>query len=99
MAEGESIRKTRGPTRLKDVMISDDKVPVQIHPITGRPSGLNKVKFVTFLGSLARKMVSILTPTWEDVSEVDKNLIWEIFLSKLFISILVNNVCVEFTCE
>jgi len=66
MAEGESRRKT-----------TDDKVPVEIHPITGRPSGPNKVEFVSFMGSLARKKVSILTPKWKDVSEVDKNLIWE----------------------
>lgn len=67
MADGESSKNSSGPTGLEDIVLrpDDDKVPIEIDPKTGRAKDPNKAKFVTFLGSLAQKEVSILTPQVE----------------------------------
>jgi len=87
MADGESSKNSNGPTGLEDIVLrpDDDKVPIEIDQKTGRAKDPNKAKFVTFLGSLAQKEVSILTPRWKEVSKVQRNLIWEkICVSNLF---------------
>jgi len=76
----DSSKKTREATRLRALTISHlggVRVPVDIDPQTGRASGPNQARFVTYLGVLARSKVSILVPDWNHVTEADKNLIWQ----------------------
>ena len=40
-------------------------------------SGPNRAVFVSYLGVLARTKVSILVPTWDHVTESEKNTIWQ----------------------
>ena len=53
------------------------KTPLEIDVHTGVPSGPFAQSFQSYLGTLAREKVSILTPRWEDVTEAEKNLIWQ----------------------
>jgi len=76
----DSRKKSREPTRLRDVSASrlgGLKVVVDLDPQTGRASGPNRVVFVSYLGVLARTKVSTLVPTWDHVTEAEKNMIWQ----------------------
>ena len=53
------------------------KTPLDIDVQTGVASGPFAQSFQSYLGTLAREKVSILTPRWEDVTEAEKNLIWQ----------------------
>jgi len=65
--------------------MGSQKVPFQVDPQTGRASGPNQAQFVSYLGVLAQSKVSILIPDWDNISELDKNFIWEdIYVSYLF---------------
>jgi len=76
----DSQKKSREPTRLRDVTASrlgGLKVVVDLDPQTGRASGPNRAVFVSYLGVLAHTKVSILVPTWDHVTESKKNMIWQ----------------------
>jgi len=76
----DSQRKSREPTRLRDVTASrlgGSKVVVDLDPQTGRASGPNRVVFFSYLGVLTRTKVSILLSTWDHVTEAEKNMMWQ----------------------
>jgi len=76
----DSQGKSREPTRLRDITacrLGGFKVVVDLDPQTVRASGPNCVVFNNYLGVLARTKVSILLPSWDHVSEAEKNMIWQ----------------------
>jgi len=76
----DSQDKSREATRLKDITASrlgGFKVAIDFDPQTARASGLNHVMFNSYLGVLARTKVSILYPSWDHVTEAEKNMIWQ----------------------
>ena len=76
----DSQKKSREPTRLRDVTASrlgGLKVVVDLDPQTGWASGPNRVMFVSYLGVLTHTKMSILFPTWDHVIEAEKNMIWQ----------------------
>jgi len=76
----DSQRKSREPTRLRDVTASrlgGSKVIVDLNPQTGRASDPNRVVFVSYLGVLTHTKMSILFPTWDHVIEAEKNMMWQ----------------------
>jgi len=76
----DSQKKSREPTRLRDVTASrlgGLKVIVDLDPQTDRASGPNRAVFVSYLGVLAGTKVSILVLTWDHVTESEKNMIWQ----------------------
>ncbi|KAG2409439.1 uncharacterized protein HKW66_Vig0001040 [Vigna angularis] len=73
-------RRGRGVTRLADVTtgrVDGQRRHVDIDPRSGHPSGPNADRFRSYLGKLAKSHVSILHACWDDVLEVDKNLLWQ----------------------
>ena len=71
---------SRGTTRLHSVTagrIARERMQVDVDPRSGKASGPNAAKFRSYLGLLARRHVSILTPSWDHVEETEKNLIWQ----------------------
>ena len=86
-------KPTRGATRMRKLLIKrakGEKTPVDIDVNTGVASGPNGDIFKTYLGMLARERISILTPSFDHVQEVDRNMIWQ--------DIQVNNFnVIEFT--
>ena len=75
-----SSRKKRMPTRMKSLArkrSDGPKLSLDVDPITGVVSGPNKVQFASYLGTLARDKISILTPSWKDVPQATKDLIWQ----------------------
>jgi len=76
----DSQDKSRQTTRLRDITASrlgGFKVTVDFDPQTARASGPNRAVFNSYLGVLARTKVSILYPTWDHVTEAEKNMIWQ----------------------
>jgi len=76
----DSSRKSRESIRLRGIIstrIGGSKVAIQIDPQTGRAFGPNSPQFSSYLGVLARTKVSILLPTWDDVTKAEKNMIWQ----------------------
>lgn len=57
--------------------LAGDRPQVDVDPMSGRASGPNKVIFASYLGTLARDKISILVPSWDDVTESVKNMIWQ----------------------
>ena len=82
-SEGEVPRKkrtTRGATRLRKLLLRrarGKKTSVIVDVNTGQASGRNGDLFRSYLGFLARERISILTPSFEHVLEVDRNLLWQ----------------------
>ncbi|XP_052723153.1 uncharacterized protein LOC128193539 isoform X2 [Vigna angularis] len=73
-------RRGRGVTRVADVTsgrVDGQRRHVDIDPRSGHPSGPNADRFRSYLGKLAKSHVSILHACWDDVPEVDKNLLWQ----------------------
>ena len=71
---------SRGTTRLPSVTagrIASERMQVDVDPLTGKASGPNAAKFRSYLGLLARRHISILTPSWDYVQETEKNLMWQ----------------------
>jgi len=67
----DSSRKSREFTCLRGIIVTrvgGSRVAVQIDPQAGRASGPNSPQFSSYLGVLARTKVSILLPTWDDVT-------------------------------
>jgi len=75
----DSQRKSREPTRLRGITASrlgGSKVLVDINPQTGRASSPNHPQFFSYLGVLAGTKISILLPTWDHLTQAEKNMIW-----------------------
>jgi len=73
-------RTTRGATRLRKPLLrkaKGKKTHVIINVITGQVSGHNGDLFRRYLGVLARDKISILTPSFDHVSKVQRNMIWQ----------------------
>ncbi|KAG2380473.1 uncharacterized protein HKW66_Vig0172520 [Vigna angularis] len=73
-------RRGRGVTRVADVTsgrVDGQRRHVDIDPKSGHPLGPNDDRFRSYLGNLAKSHVSILHACWDDVAEVDKNLLWQ----------------------
>jgi len=67
----DSSRKSREFTCLRGIIVTrvgGSRVAVQIDPQAGRASGPNSPQFSSYLGVLAPTKVSILLPTWDDVT-------------------------------
>ena len=78
--EGPTKRSGRGATRLKSLikkLASGKKTPVDVDVNTGQATGPNAKIFRTYLGVVAREKISILTPSWDHVTEHERNIIWE----------------------
>jgi len=78
--EAPTKRPTRGATRLKELLIrraKGQKTHVDINVDTRMPSGHYADVFKSYLGILAREKISILTPSFDHVTEVDREMIWQ----------------------
>jgi len=78
--EAPTKRPTRGPTRLRELLIrraKGQKTHVDINVDTGMPSGRYGDVFKSYLGMLARERISILLPSFDHVTEVDREIIWQ----------------------
>ena len=70
----------RGPTRLKNMLKKinkDEKIPLSIDVHTSVATGPHAKKYRSYLGVLARERISILTGSWDHVTEHEKNMIWQ----------------------
>ena len=77
--EAPAKRPTRGATRLRYLLIrraNGQKTLVDINVDTGMPSGRYVDVFKSYLGMLARERISILTPSFDHVTEVDQEMVW-----------------------
>ena len=78
--ETPTKRPTRGATRFRELLIrkaKGQKTHVDINVDTGMPSGRYAVVFKSYLGMLARERISILTPSFDHVTKVDREMIWK----------------------
>jgi len=78
--EAPTMRPTRGATRLRQLLIrraKGQKTHVDINIDTGMPSGRYADIFKSYLGMLARERISILMPSFDHVTEVDREMIWQ----------------------
>nr|XP_027189397.1 uncharacterized protein LOC113786254 [Cicer arietinum] len=64
-------------TKLKRKYMIGKKLSIDLYPLTGLPSGINRKNFKGHVASLARSFVSILVDNWDDVDSDLKNQIWE----------------------
>jgi len=74
----QSKRGSRGPTRMKRLAkrrAAGKKTAVDIDVNTGMASGPNTEDFHSYLGVLSRERISILTNSWDEVSEVDRSML------------------------
>ncbi|WVZ16703.1 hypothetical protein V8G54_009685 [Vigna mungo] len=77
--EAPPSRSTRGPTRMKQILIrknSGERTPVNVNVITGVATSPNADDFRSYLGVVALDRISVLTPSFHHVFEVDRNIIW-----------------------
>nr|KYP34593.1 hypothetical protein KK1_044441 [Cajanus cajan] len=72
--EGRSVTRLSGLTA---GLIAKERTPVEVDPRSGKASGPNAAMFKSNLGVLARRHVSIIILSWDDVQEADKNLMWQ----------------------
>ena len=73
-----SGRGSRGPTRLKSLALrraAGDKIRVDIDLNTGVAFGPKADEFMSYLRVVSRERLSILMNSWDEVSEVDQNII------------------------
>ena len=76
--EAPTKRPTRGATWLRKLLIrraKGQKTHVDINVDTGEPNGRSRDVFKSYLGMLARERISILTPSFNHVTEVDREMI------------------------
>jgi len=71
---------SKGTTRLKTMCMKINKgkkisLPIDVN--TGVTTGLNANNFSSYLGVVARERISILTYSWDYVTEHKKNMIWQ----------------------
>ena len=80
-------RRPKGTTRLPTLAVRHGQVEkkhVEFDDLI-RPIGKEKHKFMTFLGYKARNNVGIVWPTWKQVPQTTKDMIWEdIMVCNLF---------------
>jgi len=72
-------RTTKGATRLRKLLLrkgKGKKTHVIIDVVTGQASSRNGDLFRSYLGVLACDRISILTPSFDHVFEVQRNMIW-----------------------
>jgi len=70
----------RGPTRLKTICTKinkGQKIPFPINVNIGVATRLNSKNFSSYLGVVARERISILTDSWDNVTEHKRNMIWK----------------------
>jgi len=67
----------RSVTRLPDVTNRRERMSVHIDPRSGEPSGPWEKKYRSYIIMLAKTKVSIAIACWDDVAEVEKNLLWQ----------------------
>lgn len=75
----ESVRRVRGPTKLKTFGVrygGVGKKHVEFDDLM-RPTGKGREQFSTFLGQKARSKVGINWPTWKAVPQGTKEMLWE----------------------
>jgi len=68
----------RGPTRLKTICMKinkGQKIPLTIDVNTSVATGLNSKNFSSYLKVVARERISILTDSWDNVTEHKRNMI------------------------
>ena len=73
-----SGRSSRGPTRLKHLALrraTGEKTRVDIVVNTGVAFGPKADEFMSYLRVVSRERLSILMNSWDEVSEVDQNII------------------------
>ncbi|BAT83760.1 hypothetical protein VIGAN_04097800 [Vigna angularis var. angularis] len=78
--EAPPTRSTRGPTRMKQLLMrknSGERTPVNVNVTTGVATGPHADDFRSYLGVVARDRISILIPSFDHVSEGDRNIIWQ----------------------
>ncbi|BAU02103.1 hypothetical protein VIGAN_11153000 [Vigna angularis var. angularis] len=78
--EVPTSRPTRGATRCRQLELrrnAGERTPMIIDVVTGVASGPNADEFRSYLGVLAHDRISILTSSFDHVSKVDRNLIWQ----------------------
>jgi len=91
----QSGRGSRGPTRLKRLALkrsAGEKTHVDIDVNTEVAFGPKADEFMSYLGVVARERLSILINSWDEVSEVDQNMIWEDVLVSFTLLLLPYNV-------
>nr|KYP46201.1 hypothetical protein KK1_032193 [Cajanus cajan] len=79
-------KKKRKPTRMKSLArkrMKGPKISLDVDPTTRIVSGPNKAQFSSYLGTLARDKISILVPSWKEVPQTTKNMIWQDILNEL----------------
>ncbi|KAH1250279.1 hypothetical protein GmHk_05G013467 [Glycine max] len=77
--------KTRQATRLRRLTartLDQARATVSVNPTTGRGLGPHKDQFHSYLGVVARDKIPIVHPSWNDVPETLKNMIWDDILAK-----------------
>ena len=79
---GEDSGRTRGRsiTRLTSLTagrVASERLPVEFDTRSGKASGPNAARFSSYLGLLGRQHISINIPSWEEVEEAEKNLMWQ----------------------
>jgi len=52
------------------------RLSVHIDPRSGEPSGPWEKKYPSYIGMLTKMKVSIAIACWDDIAEVEKNLLW-----------------------
>jgi len=78
--EAPTKRPTRGATKLREILIrraKGQKTHVDINIDIGESSGRSGDVFKSYLGMLARERISILTPSFDHVTEADREMIWQ----------------------
>ncbi|XP_068503674.1 uncharacterized protein [Phaseolus vulgaris] len=101
-----SGRGSRGPTRLKRLALrraAGEKTHVDIDVNTGVAFGPKADEFMSYLGVVSRERLSILINSWDEVSEVDRNMLWEDVLANFDIpdveplrSKILSNIALKF---
>ncbi|KOM38094.1 hypothetical protein LR48_Vigan03g147600 [Vigna angularis] len=82
--EVPTSRPTRGATMLRQLILrrnAGGRTLVIIDVVTGVASGPNADVFRSYIRVLARDRISILTSSFDHVSETDRNLIWQDLLA------------------
>jgi len=75
-----SGRGSIGPTRLKRLALrraAGEKTHIDIYVNTGVAFGPKEYEFMSYLGVVSCERLSILINSWDEVPEVDRNMIWE----------------------
>jgi len=78
--------------RLAKKRATGDKKPVvDIDVNTGVAFGPHANEFYSYLGVVSRERLSILINTWDEVSEVDRNMLWEDVLVRFTLLLLTHS--------